>query len=81
MAKIKTIVGNFIGTDIHGTTALANGLPAADLPEMQAKAALRYYVSYASEGAQAVDLFAAKGGACCQLVSQNFFNAVFGWLS
>ena len=55
--------------------ARRNGLPAADLAEFQAKAALRFYTSYASEGAQAVDLFAAKAGSCCQLIPQRFFAA------
>lgn len=40
------------------------------------KSALRFFTAYASEGAQAIDLFAAKGGSCCQLISQRFFNAV-----
>ena len=56
--------------------AKSNGMPAADIPEMQAKAALRFYVSYASEGAQAIDLFAAEGGSCCQIIPQAFFSAV-----
>jgi hypothetical protein len=56
--------------------AMKSGLPAADVPEFQAKAALRFYTSYASEGAQAIDLFAAKGGSCCQLIPQGFFDAV-----
>jgi hypothetical protein len=56
--------------------ASANGLPDADIPEFQAKTALRMFVSFASEGAQAVDLFAAAGGACCQFIPPAFFNAV-----
>jgi hypothetical protein len=63
-------------TNLDATDAAANGLPEADLPELQAKAALRYFVSYASEGAQAIDLFAAAGGGCCQLIPQAFFDAV-----
>ena len=59
----------------HGV-ARANGLPAADLPEFQAKAALRFYVSYASAGAQAIDLFGAAGGPCCQMIPQAFFDRV-----
>ena len=56
--------------------AMADGMPAADLPEMQAKAAMRFYLSYASEGAQAIDLYGAAGGSCCQIIPQAFFNAV-----
>lgn len=56
--------------------ALANGLPAADLAEFQAKAALRFYVSYASEGVSAIDLYAADGGSDWQMIPQAFFNAV-----
>lgn len=62
--------------NLDQTEATANGLPAGDLQEFQAKAAMRFYVSYASEGMQAIDLFAAKGGACCQMIPQAFFNAV-----
>jgi hypothetical protein len=62
--------------NLDASDATANGVPAADVPEFQAKAALRFYTSLASEGVQAVDLFAAKGGSCCQLVPQAFFNAV-----
>ena len=62
--------------NLDATQATANGMPAADLPEFQAKAALRFFVSFASEGVKAIDLFASKGGACCQLIPQAFFNAV-----
>lgn len=61
---------------LDATEAVANGLPTADIPEFQAKTALRLLVSYASEGAHAIDLFAANGGPCCQLIPQAFFNAV-----
>jgi hypothetical protein len=60
---------------LNGSEAEAFGLPAADLPEMQAKAALRFYTAYASEGAQAIDLFAANGGPNWNLVSSAFLNA------
>ena len=53
-----------------------NGMPAADVPEFQAKASLRLYAAWGGEGAQAIDLYAATGGGCCQLISQGFFNAV-----
>jgi hypothetical protein len=62
------------GTDLNA--AQANGMPAADFPELQAKAALRFFAAYASEGAQAIDLFAAKGGSNFQLIPQSFFDAV-----
>jgi hypothetical protein len=52
------------------------GLPAANVPEFQAKAALRFFTSYASQGAKAIDLFAAKGGPSYQLIGQSFFAAV-----
>jgi hypothetical protein len=52
------------------------GLPAADAPEMQAKAALRFFTAYASEGVNAIDLFAVNGGPDWQLASQAFLNAV-----
>ena len=55
--------------------AASLGIPSADLPEFQAKVALRYYLSFGSEGASAIDLFAASGGGCCQLVSPSFFSA------
>ena len=42
--------------NLKATDATANGLPAADLPEFQAKAALRIYAAYGGEGAQAIDL-------------------------
>ena len=45
--------------NMDAVQARGNGLPAADLPEFQAKAALRIYVAYGSEGAQAIDLFGA----------------------
>ena len=51
-------------------------MPAIDIPEFEAKSAVRILLSYASEGAQAVDLFAAEGGPCCQYVSPAFFSAV-----
>ena len=56
--------------------AMQNGLPASYLQEFQAKAALRFYLAYAAQGAQAIDLFAAAGGSCCQIVPQAFFSAV-----
>jgi hypothetical protein len=56
--------------------AILNGMPAADIPEMQAKAALRFFVSYASEGAAAIDLYGAQGAPCCQIIPQAFFDAV-----
>ncbi len=62
--------------NVDQTQAAANGMPAADIPEMQAKAALRFFVSYASEGAQAIDLYGAQGAPCCQIIPQAFFNAV-----
>ena len=40
---------------------MQDGLPPADVPEFQAKAALRFYTSYASEGAGMIDLFGAEG--------------------
>lgn len=61
---------------LDATAAVSNGLPPADVPEFQAKTALRLLASYASEGAQAIDLFAADGGPCCQLIPQSFFDAV-----
>jgi hypothetical protein len=51
-------------------------MPAADIPEMQAKAALRFFVSYASEGTQAIDLYGAEGSPCCQIIAQKFFDAL-----
>ncbi len=63
-------------TNLDATQASALGMPDADLPEFQAKAALRFYLSYASEGAQAIDLFAASGGGGTQLIPQSFFDAV-----
>jgi hypothetical protein len=63
-------------TNLDHLQAMANGMPAADIQEFQAKAALRFYVSYASEGVQAIDLFAAEGGACCQIIAPSFFTAV-----
>lgn len=62
--------------NLDANSAEANGLPPADLPEMQAKAAMRFFVSFASKGVKAIDLFAASGGSCCQLIPQAFFNAV-----
>jgi hypothetical protein len=66
--------------NLDADQARKNGLPTADVPEFQAKAALRFLTSYASVGAQAVDLFAAKvplgDGPSWQLISQRFFNAV-----
>ena len=62
--------------ELDQNVALANGLPASDLQEFQAKAALRFYLSYASEGAQAIDLFAADGGSCCQIIPTAFFSAL-----
>jgi hypothetical protein len=71
-----TAPANWITEDnLDQTAATAMGMPAVDLPEFEAKAALRFYLSYASQGAQAVDLFAAAGGGCCQLVSQQFLDA------
>ena len=63
--------------NMDATEARANGLPASDLPEFKAKTALRMYVAYGSEGAQAIDLFAAGkySGPCCQLISNAFFEA------
>ena len=64
-------------TEVNLDAAVARrlGMPAADIPELQAKAALRFYLAYAGEGAAAVDLFAAGGGGCCQLVSPGFLAA------
>jgi hypothetical protein len=64
--------------NLDWAVAQANGMPTADLPEFQAKAALRFYLSYASAGAQAVDLFAAKGisPTNMDLISPAFYNAV-----
>lgn len=61
---------------LDATQASADGLPAADIPEFQAKSALRTFVAYASEGARAVDLFAASGGPCCQYIPPAFFNTI-----
>ena len=64
--------------NLDGTSAMQNGLPAADMPEFQAKAALRFYLSYASTGAQAIDLYSAKGinATDMNLISPAFFSAV-----
>ena len=64
--------------NLKATDATANGLAAADVPEYQAKAALRIYAAYGGEGAQAIDLFGAgrTSGPCCQLISEGFFDAV-----
>ena len=63
--------------NMDATEARANGMPAADVPEFKAKTALRIYAAYGSEGAQAIDLFAAGpySGPCCQLISNAFFQA------
>ena len=63
--------------NMDATEARANGLPAADVAEFKAKAALRIYAAYGSEGVQAIDLFGAgkNSGACCQLISNAFFQA------
>jgi hypothetical protein len=53
-----------------------DGVPVADIPELQAKAMLRYYLAYGSGGVTALDIFAAAGGGCCQVISQAFFDAV-----
>ncbi len=63
-------------TNLDATQAGALGMPVADIPELQAKAALRFYLSYASEGAQAIDLFAAAGAGGDQLIPESFFDAV-----
>ncbi len=63
-------------TNLDATNATALGMPDADLPDLQTKTALRDYLAYASEGAQAVDLYAAAGGGCCGLIPQSFFDAV-----
>jgi hypothetical protein len=64
-----------VNVDVPG--AKTDGFPAADVPEMQAKAALRLLVSYASEGVQAIDLFAAKGGNTgLRLIPPAFFSAL-----
>jgi hypothetical protein len=58
------------------------GMPPADLPELQAKGALRLFVSYASEGVPAIDLYAAKstpsvqGYPTYQLIPPGYFSAV-----
>jgi hypothetical protein len=62
--------------NLDATTAMANGMPPVNLPEFQAKTALRLFTSFASEGVKAVDLFSANGAACCQVVPRAFFNAV-----
>ena len=64
--------------NLDWAVATANGLPSADLAELQAKAALRFYLSYASEGAQAIDLFGAKGISTTNmdLISPAFYTAV-----
>ena len=64
--------------NLDATQATANGMPAADVPEFQAKTALRIYAAYGGEGAQAIDLFGAgrTSGPCCQLISEGFFDAV-----
>lgn len=62
--------------NLDQTTAQSNGLPASDIQEFQAKAALRFYLSYASEGAQYVNLFATVGGPCCSIIPTAFFQAV-----
>ena len=63
--------------NLDATEARASGMPAADIPEFKAKTALRIYAAYGSEGAQAIDLFAAGkyAGPCCQLISNAFFQA------
>ncbi|MGA2009353.1 MAG: hypothetical protein ABSH51_02290 [Solirubrobacteraceae bacterium] len=63
-------------TNLDASRATAFGMPAADLPDFQAKTAMRDYLAYASEGAAAVDLYAVAGAGCCQLVSQSFLDAV-----
>ncbi|MGA2009354.1 MAG: hypothetical protein ABSH51_02295 [Solirubrobacteraceae bacterium] len=62
-------------TNLSAAQARGLGMPAADIPEFQAKVALRDYLAYASEGAQAIDLYATAGGACCQLIAQRFLAA------
>ncbi|MGA2009355.1 MAG: hypothetical protein ABSH51_02300 [Solirubrobacteraceae bacterium] len=65
--------------NLDADTAQGNGMPAADIPEFQAKAALRYYTAYASEGAQAIDLYAASwppDDAGWGLIPRSFFAAV-----
>ena len=63
--------------NMDATEARSNGLPAPDLAEFKAKAALRIYAAYGSEGVQAIDLFGAgkDSGSCCQLISNAFFQA------
>ena len=62
--------------NLDAASAVKNGVPTRDIPEFQAKAALRFYVAYGSEGAQAIDLYGAQGAPCCQLVSPTFFRDV-----
>jgi hypothetical protein len=62
--------------NLDQTQARANGMRATDIPEMQAKAALRLFVAYASEGVRAIDLYGAQGAPCCQIIPQAFFDAV-----
>jgi hypothetical protein len=70
---------NWITEDnLDAGQAAALGMGAADIPEFQAKAALRFYVAYAAQGVQAIDLFAAAGGGGDQLIPQSFFDAVDG---
>jgi len=61
---------------MNATEAKQNGMPAADVPEMHAKSALRLLTAYASEGATNIDLWAANGGSDWQLIPQRFFDAV-----
>jgi hypothetical protein len=62
--------------NLDADRATSLGLPAADVPEFQAKTALRFYAAYAGEGVQAIDLYAATGGSDWQMIPQSFFDAV-----
>jgi hypothetical protein len=62
--------------NLDQTQAATNGMPTSDIQEFQAKTLLRYYLAYGSEGVQALDIYAAAGGGCCQVIPQAFFNAV-----
>jgi hypothetical protein len=61
---------------MNGGEAEDWGLPASDVPEMQAKAALRFFTAYGSEGVKAIDLFAVNGGPEWRLASKAFLDAV-----
>ncbi len=64
--------------NLDAGSAQDDGMPASDIPEFQAKAALRYYTAFASAGAQAIDLFAATwpDSSGWAMIPQSFYSAV-----